>query len=286
MKSSLELLRPPHTRYDVNLSPTRKKGRLVNIVVCVKQVVDTEAEKRLDPDSWRLDRSVDSVLNPYDEYAVEEALLLKEANEGEVTVLCMGPEEADEAIRKALAMGADSAVLVSDAALAGSDVQGTAYALAEALRTLQFDVVVFGSRSTDSETGCVPAAVAELLGLPLLSSLAKVEANGSALTVRRETEAGYVAYECPLPAVVSVIKGINEPRYPTMKGILGAKRKSVDVKDAAALSLDASRIGLSGAKARVIGARVAEARKAGVKIEDDGDGAKRLADFLASEKLV
>jgi len=286
MKSSLELLRPPHTRYDVNLSPTRKKGRLVNIVVCVKQVVDTEAEKRLDPDSWRLDRSVDSVLNPYDEYAVEEALLLKEANEGEVTVLCMGPEEADEAIRKALAMGADSAVLVSDAALAGSDVQGTAYALAEALRTLQFDVVVFGSRSTDGETGCVPAAVAELLGLPLLSSLAKVEANGSALTVRRETEAGYVAYECPLPAVVSVIKGINEPRYPTMKGILGAKRKSVDVKDAAALSLDASRIGLSGAKARVIGARVAEARKAGVKIEDDGDGAKRLADFLASEKLV
>jgi electron transfer flavoprotein beta subunit len=183
-------------------------------------------------------------------------------------------------------MGADSAVLVSDAALAGSDVQGTAYALAQALRTLQFDVVVFGSRSTDGETGCVPAAVAELLGLPLLSSLAKVEANGSALTVRRETEAGYVAYECPLPAVVSVIKGINEPRYPTMKGILGAKRKPVDVKDAAALSLDTSRIGLSGAKARVIGARVAEARKAGVKIEDDGDGAKHLADFLASEKLV
>jgi electron transfer flavoprotein beta subunit len=258
----------------------------VNIVVCVKQVVDTEAEKRLDPESWRLDRSVDCVLNPYDEYAVEEALLLKEAHEGEVTVLCMGPEEADDAIRKALAMGADSAVHVSDAALAGSDVMGTAYALAEALKTLQFDLVIFGNRSTDGETGCVPAAVAELLDLPLLSSLAKVEVDGSSLAVHRETELGYVAYECPLPAVVSVIKGINEPRYPTMKGILGAKRKPVDVKDAASLGLDGARIGLAGAATRVITARVAEARKAGVKIEDEGDGAKKIADFLASEKLV
>ena len=258
----------------------------MKIVVCVKQVVDTEAEKRLDPDSWRLDRSVDAILNPYDEYAVEEALLLKEAHEGEVTVLCMGPEEAEDAIRKALAMGADNAVLVSDARLAGSDVQGTAYALAEALKAIQFDLVLFGSRSTDGETGCVPAAVAELLGLPLLSSLAKIEVNSGGANVHRETEAGYIAYECALPAVASVIKGINEPRYPTMKGILGAKRKPVDIKDAAALGLDASRIGLSGAKTRVTTARVAEARKAGVKIEDEGDGAKRLADFLTSEKLV
>jgi electron transfer flavoprotein beta subunit len=258
----------------------------VNIVVCVKQVVDTEAEKRLDPETWRLDRSVDAVLNPYDEYAVEEALLLKEAGEGEVTVLCMGPEEAEDAIRKALAMGADSAVHVSDPALAGSDVQGTAYALAEALKTMQYDIVFFGSRSTDGETGCVPAAVAELLGLPLLSATAKFEVNGTTAKVNRETEAGYIQYECALPAVVSVIKGINEPRYPTMKGILGAKRKSVDAKDAASLSLDASRIGLAGAKTKVTTARVAEARKAGVKVEDDGTGAKQLADFLAGEKLV
>lgn len=258
----------------------------MNIVVCVKQVVDTEAEKRLDPDSWRLDRSVDAVLNPYDEYAVEEALLLKEAHEGEITVLCMGPEAADEAIRKALAMGADSAVFVSDPALAGSDVQGTAYALAEALRTLQYDLVLFGSRSTDGETGCVPAAVAELLGLPLLSATAKLEVNGTAAKANRETESGYIAYECALPAVVAVIKGINEPRYPTMKGILGAKRKPVEAKDAAALGLDVSRIGLAGAKTKVISARVAEARKAGTKVEDDGTAAKQLADFLASEKLV
>lgn len=258
----------------------------MNIVVCVKQVIDTEAEKRLDPTSWRLDRSVDCILNPYDEFAVEEALLLKESQGGEVTVLCMGPGTADEAIRKALAMGADSAVLVSDDALAGSDAQGTAYALAEALKGLQFDLVLFGNRSTDGETGVVPAAVAERLGLPLLSSLSKVEVRDSTLLVHRETEQGYVAYECPVPAVLSVVKGINEPRYPTMKGILGAKRKPVEVKDAAALDLDAGRIGLSGAKTRVLSAQVAEARKAGVKIEDDGTGAQRIADFLASEKLV
>ena len=137
-------------------------GRVMNIVVCVKQVVDTEAEKRLDPASWRLDRSVNCILNPYDEYAVEEALRIKEAHGGAVTVLCMGPDGATDAVRKALAMGADSAVLVSDPALAGSDAQGTAYALAEALKTLPWDLVLFGSRSTDGETGCVPAAVAEL----------------------------------------------------------------------------------------------------------------------------
>jgi electron transfer flavoprotein beta subunit len=263
-----------------------REGKTVNIVVCVKQVVDTEAEKRLDPESWRLDRSVDAVLNPYDEYAVEEALLLKEAGEGEVTVLCMGPEEADDAIRKALAMGADSAVLVSDPALAGSDLQGTAYALAEALKTMQYDVVFFGSRSTDGETGCVPAAVAELLGLPLLSATAKLEVSGTTAKANRETEAGYITYECPLPAVVSVIKGINEPRYPTMKGILGAKRKTVDTKDAGTLGLDSTRIGLAGSKTKVTTARVAEARKAGVKVEDDGTGARQLADFLSGEKLV
>ena len=141
----------------------------MNIAVCVKQVVDTEAEFKLDPASWRLDRSVTCVLNPYDEYAVEEALRIKEAHGGEVTAVCMGPETATDAVRKALAMGADKAVLVSDAALAGSDVQGTAYALAEALKTLEWDLVVFGVRSTDGETGCVPAAVAERLGVPLLS---------------------------------------------------------------------------------------------------------------------
>jgi electron transfer flavoprotein beta subunit len=258
----------------------------MNIAVCVKQVVDTEAEKKLDPSSWRLDRNVTCILNPYDEYAVEEALRIKEAHGGEVVAVCMGPQKAEDAVRKTLAMGADSAVLVTDDALAGSDVQGTAYALAEALKSFQWDLVLFGVRSTDGESGCVPAAVAERLGVPLLSTLAKVEVQGSTLNVHRETEQGYVAFECPTPAVLSVIKGINEPRYPSMKGIMGAKKKPLDVKDAASLNLDASQLGLSGARTRVLSARSPEPRKAGVKVDDDGTGAQKIAEFLASEKLV
>jgi electron transfer flavoprotein beta subunit len=258
----------------------------MDIVVCVKQVVDTEAEKKLDPSTWCLDRSVNCILNPYDEYAVEEALRIKEAVGGAVTVLCMGPDGATDAVRKALAMGADGAVLVSDPALAGSDALGTAYVLAEALRTLEWDMVLFGSRSTDGETGCVPAAVAELIGAPLLSSLSKVEVDGATLRVHRETDEGYVAYDCPTPAVLSVVKGINEPRYPSMKGIMTAKKKLIDARDAASLGLDASWLGLSGAKTRVLSASVPPPRAAGVKVEDDGSGAQRIADFLASAKLV
>ena len=258
----------------------------MNIAVCVKQVIDTEAEKKLDPSSWRLDRNVNCILNPYDEYAVEEALRIKEAHGGQVVVVCMGPEKATDAVRKALAMGADTGVLVSDEALAGSDAQGTSYALAEALKGLEWDLVLFGVRSTDGETGCVPAAVAERLGVPLLSTLAKVEVEGSTLKVHRETEQGYVAYECPTPAVLSVIKGVNEPRYPSMMGIMGAKKKPLDVKDASALSLDKSQVGLDGAKTRVLSARIPEPRKAGVKVEDDGSGAQKIAEFLASQKLV
>ncbi len=258
----------------------------MKIAVCVKQVIDTEAEKKLDSSSWRLDRNVTCILNPYDEYAVEEALRIKEAHGGEVVVVCMGPEKAEDAVRKALAMGADSAVLVTDPALAGSDSQATAYALAEALKSLEWDLVIFGLRSTDGETGCVPGAVADRLGVALLSGLAKVEVEGSTLNVHRETELGYVAYECPTPAVLSVIKGINEPRYPSMKGIMGAKKKPVDKKDASALSLDTAKLGLSGSKTRVLSARSPEPRKAGQKIEDDGTGAQKIAEFLASEKLV
>ena len=258
----------------------------MNIAVCVKQVVDTEAEFKLDPASWRLDRSVSCVLNPYDEYAVEEALKIKEAHGGEVTAVCMGPDTATDAVRKALAMGADKAVLVSDSALAGSDVQGTAYALAETLKTLGADLVIFGVRSTDGETGCVPAAVAELMGLPLLSALAKVEVDGGKLTVNRETETGYVKLECPTPAVLSVIKGINEPRFPSMKGIMTAKSKPIDTRDAAALSLDTGQIGLDGAKTKVLSGRTPEPRKAGETVEDDGTGAAKIADYLASNKLV
>jgi electron transfer flavoprotein beta subunit len=183
-------------------------------------------------------------------------------------------------------MGADSAVLVTDPALAGSAAQGTACALAEALKTFEWDVALFGVRSTDGETGIVPAAVAERLGVPLLSVLAKVEVEGSNLRVHRETEQGYIAYDCPAPAVLSVIKGINEPRFPSMKGIMGAKKKPLDVKDAAALALDTGQIGQEGAKTRVLSGRSPEPRQAGVKVEDDGTGAQKIADFLATSKFI
>ena len=258
----------------------------MNIVVCVKQVVDTEAEKRLDPGSWCLDRSVNCILNPYDEYAVEEALLIREAAGGEVTVLCMGPDDATDAVRKALAMGADDAVLVTDPALAGSDAQATAAVLAAAIRTVVCDLAIFGLRSTDGETGAVPAAVAELLGLPLLSALSKIEVDGATLRVHRETDEGYVAYACPTPAVISVVKGINEPRYPSMKGIMTAKKKPIARHDVAGLGIDATGVGLAGASTRVHSASVPPPRAAGVKVEDDGSGAQQIADFLTSAKLV
>ena len=258
----------------------------MKLVVCVKQVIDTEAENKLDPSSWRVDRSVNCILNPYDEYAVEEALRLQEAHGGQVTVVCMGPVKAEEAVRKALAMGADAGVLVSDEALAGSDLQGTAYVLAETLKGLEFDLLLFGNRSTDGETGCVPAAVAERLGLPFLSCLSKVEVQGGKLTVHRETEEGYVAYECSLPAVISVGKGINEPSYPTMKGIMTSKKKPIEAEDAGTLGLDITQVGQAGARTRVLTAVAPEPRKAGVKVEDDGSGGRQIADFLASQKLV
>ena len=258
----------------------------MKIVVCVKQVVDTQAEKRLDPSSFRLDRSVENILNPYDEYAVEEALRLKEAHGGEVTVVCMGPEGAVEAVRKALAMGADQALMITDPALAGSDTLGTAHALAEAVRSLDPDLILMGIKSTDAQTGHVPAALAERLDLPLLTSLSKVELEGTSLTVHQETDEGYIAYQCPLPAVLSVAKGINEPRYPSMKGIVGAKKKPLETRNLASLDLDPLLVGTAGAKTRVLAARSPEPRKAGVKMEDDGQGAKRILGFLDEEKLI
>lgn len=262
----------------------------LSVVVCVKQVVDTEADKKLDPATYRLDRvSVENILNPYDEYAVEAAVQLKEEHGCDVTILCMGPEDAQEAVRKALAMGADRAVMVTDPALAGSDTQGTAYALAEALKTLSHDLVLFGVMSTDAQTGQVPAAVGERLGAPVLSGLSKLELADGALSVRRQTEEGYVALSCPLPAVVSVTKGINEPRYPSLKGIMGAKKKPLEVKTAGDLGLSPAQIGQEGAWTRVLSTSTPPPRQSGLRLEDDGSGqvgAAKIIDFLDAEKII
>ena len=259
----------------------------MEIVVCVKQVVDTEAEKKLLPPEWRLDReSVENVLNPYDEYAVEEAVRLKEAHGGEVTVLCVGPEAAQDAVRKALAMGADKAVMVTDAALAGSDTQGIARVLAGALGDTKFDLVLMGIMSTDAQTGQVPSALGDALDIPVFTGLNKIEIDGADIKVHRQTDQGYVEYAAPLPVVCSVVKGINEPRYPSLKGIMGAKKKPMEVKDLAAVGVEPGRVGAAGALTRVVATSSPPPRQAGVKIEDDGTGAQRIADFLSAEKLI
>jgi len=261
----------------------------VNTVVCIKQVVDTEAEKRLQPGDWRLDRTVENILNPYDEYAVEAAIQLKEELGGEVTVLCMGPDEAEDAARKALAMGADKAVMVTDSVLENSDAQATAYALSQALKTLEFDLVLCGVMSTDAQTGLVPAALAELLDLPMLGNTSRIEAAGDTLKVNRQTDEGYIAYECPMPAVVAVAKGINEPRYPSIKGIMGAKKKPLETMSAADIGIDTAMVGSAGARTSVLAATQVPPRTAGERLSDYGtpeEGAAKLADFLFDAKVV
>jgi electron transfer flavoprotein beta subunit len=261
----------------------------MNTVVCIKQVVDTEAEKRLQPGDWRLDRTVENILNPYDEYAVEAAIQLREALGGQVTVLCMGPDAAEEAVRKALAMGADQAVMVTDSALEDSDAQGTAYALSRALKTLEFDLVLCGVMSTDAQTGLVPAALAELLDLPVVGNASRLEAAGDTLKVNRQTDEGYIAYECPMPAVVAVAKGINEPRYPSIKGIMGAKKKPLVTMTAVDLGIDPAAVGSAGARTRVLAATQVPPRTAGERLTDYGtpaEGAAKLADFLFDAKVV
>src|ERR1700729_2937825 len=195
----------------------------MNIVVCVKQVPDTWAERTLRPDDSRLDRaSVDGVINELDEYAIEEGLRLAEAHGGEVTILSMGPEKAAEAIRKALSMGADKAVHLSDEALRGSDGLVTSAVLASVLGRIGFDLVILGSESTDARMGTLAAMLSERLGVPQLSFASKVETDGSAISIHRQADYGYDTVEGTLPAVVSVVEKINEPRYPSFKGIMAA----------------------------------------------------------------
>jgi electron transfer flavoprotein beta subunit len=259
----------------------------VDIVVLVKQVPDTWAERRLSESDYTLDReSVDAVMNEIDEYAVEEALRLKEAHGGEVTVLSMGPERATETIRKALSMGADKAVHVSDPALHGACAVQTAETLAAALGTIPHDLVVLGSESTDARLSVMAAMLAERLGLPQLSGARKVDVEGSTVTIERQTETGFDRVQGSTPAVVSVVEKINEPRYPSFKGIMAAKKKPVETYGLADLGVDAGEVGTAGAWSKVESFEAAPPRQAGTVVTDDGEGADKLLEFLASKKFV
>ncbi|MEU8145910.1 electron transfer flavoprotein subunit beta/FixA family protein [Nonomuraea sp. NPDC048901] len=259
----------------------------MNIVVCVKQVPDTATERKLRSDDKTLDRdAVDGVVNELDEYAVEEALKLKEAHGGEVTVLTMGPGRATETIRKALAMGADKAVHLTDDALHGSDALSTSYAMAQVLKKIGFDLVILGSESTDARTGVLAAMLAERLGTPQLTLAKKVDIEGSEIVIQRITDYGFDKVAAQLPAVVSVVEKINDPRYPSFKGIMAAKKKPVETLAIADAEIAADQVGLDAAWSEVVEFAAAPPRAAGTIVKDEGDGGSKAADFLASKKFI
>jgi len=259
----------------------------MKIAVCVKQVPDTWAEKKLDAADKTLDReSVDGVMNELDEYAVEEALQIAEANSGEVVVVTVGPDKATDTVRKALSMGADSAIHVLDDALHGSDSLGTSLVLAKVMEGRDFDLVIFGSESTDARMSVVPAMVAERLGVAQLTFANNVEVVGGDVTIKRQTEYGYDEVSGATPAVVSVVEKINEPRYPSFKGIMAAKKKPVETLSLADIGVDAAAVGLAGAASEVVEFADAPPRAAGTVVTDEGNGGAQIADYLSAQKFI
>ncbi len=259
----------------------------MNIAVLIKQVPDTWSERTLTEPEWTLDReAADAVIDEIDTRGVEAALQLTEKHGGEVTVVTMGPDRATDALRKALAMGVDKAVHISDDGLAGSDALQTSAALAAALRTLSADLIIAGNESTDGRTGSVPSMLAERLGLPQITSVRTLEIDGTTLRAERVRDGGYSEVTATLPAVVSVTEKINEPRYPGFKGIMAAKKKPMTTLTVDDLGLDPSTTGLANASTQVVDGAPRPPRESGEKITDDGDGGARVAEYLVAARLI
>ncbi len=260
----------------------------MKIAVCVKQVPDSWAEKKMV--SGVLDReNVDAVLNDLDEYAVEEALRIAEAHGGNeeggahtITLISMGPERATEAVRKGLSMGANDAILVTDAALAGSDALSTSAVLAKVISDGGYDIVICGTESTDARMSVVPAMISARLGWAQLTFASKVTVDPAGkVSITRVTEAGVDELSADFPVVISVVEKINEPRYPSFKGIMAAKKKTIEQKDLAAVGVSAQ-----SAWSQVKDATPRPPRAAGVKVSDEGNGGDALVSFLAEKKLI
>jgi electron transfer flavoprotein beta subunit len=256
----------------------------MKIAVCVKQVPDTPT-KRINPSTKRLDRSGEGALNPFDANAVEEALRLKEAGDGEVVLVTMGPPSAADAMRKALAMGADRAILVSDELAAGSDALATSRVLAAVLERESPDLVLFGQYAGDSEGAVLWAAVAERLRRPMISQVAELTVEGSSVRGRRQTEFGYDVIRAPLPAVIAVSDAINEPRYPSLKGIMGAKKKPQEVLSLGDIGLEGGQVGEPGSETSVLALEDPPPRGESRRIEGDG-AAEQIVEFLAEKRLI
>jgi electron transfer flavoprotein beta subunit len=259
----------------------------LRIVVAVKYVPDAAGERRFAGDLTTDRESADGLLSELDEYAVEQALRIAEAADGaEVTVVTVGPQDARDALRKALSMGADKAVHVEDGGLHGSDVFGTSLVLAKAVERVGFDLVVTGMASTDGTAGVVPALLAERLGVPQVTLLSQVKVGGGVVSGRRDGDTASEELEASLPAVVSVTDQSGEARYPSFKGIMAAKKKPVESLDLSDLGVEAGQVGLAGAWSRVDEAVARPPRTAGVVVKDEGEGGRQLAEFLASRKFV
>ncbi len=255
----------------------------MKIAVCAKVV--PEQARRIDPETKRLDCSGEQTLNPFDANAVEEALRLK-GDDAEVVLVSFGPERSLDALRKALAMGADRVVLVSDEDAAGSDLVASSYALAGALEREEPDLVLFGQQANDSDGAVMWAAVADRLRRPLISQVAELTVSDGTLRGKRQTEFGYDVIEAPLPAVVAVSDAINEPRYPSLKGIMGAKSKPQETLSLSDLAVEEDRAGEHGSRTEVFALNDPPARADSKKIEDDGNAAQVILDFLAEKRLV
>lgn len=261
----------------------------MNIVVCVKYVPDAQADRTFSSDNTTDRLNVDGLLSELDEYAVEEALKIAEASGGEVTVVTVGPEGAADAIKKSLQMGAHAGVHVCDDAIHGSDAVATSLVLAEAVKKATDgspELVLMGLASTDGTMSVVPAMLAQRLGLPQVTQLSTLEVADGVVRGRRDSDTASDSFEAPLPAVVSVTDQINEPRYPSFKGIVAAKKKPVTTWSLADLGVDAGAVGLDNAGTRVVSFTARLAREQGQIITDEGDGGTKLAEFLATAKLI
>ncbi|WP_134323011.1 electron transfer flavoprotein subunit beta/FixA family protein [Cumulibacter soli] len=259
----------------------------MKIVVLAKQVPDSGNPRTLNESDKTVDRAnADLVLNEMDEYAIEEALKMKEAFDGEVTVLSVGPASATDTVRKALQMGADKGVLVTDDAIAGSDAVGTAKVLAAALGKLEWDLVLAGAESTDGRVSAMPALLAELTGATQLTGARSIGIDDDTVTIERQIDGGFEVVQGQMPAIISVWDTINEPRYPSFKGIMAAKKKPIDELTLADVGVDASEVGLSNSWTQVVDASPRPPRQAGEKVDDEGDGGQKLVAYLVSQKLV
>ncbi|MBB2985353.1 electron transfer flavoprotein subunit beta/FixA family protein [Terracoccus luteus] len=263
----------------------------MNIVVCVKYVPDAQAERTFSESDKTTDREhVDGLLSELDEYAVEEALKIVEAGDGEVTVLTVGPDGAADAIKKALQMGAHKGVHVNDDAIHGSDAVGTSTILAAAIEKIgaesSVDLVMTGMASTDGTMGVVPAMLAERLGLPAVTFASELTVEGDTATIRRDNDASTQTITATLPALVSVTDQINEPRYPSFKGIMAAKKKPVQQWSLADIGVDAGDVGLDAAWTKVEAFAARPPRSQGQIVSDEGDGGQKLAAFLGEHKFV